>query len=124
MSTFMEELRSLINRFSKENGSNTSDIILADFLSKCLDAFDAAVVARDKWYGVELEPGKKKFIRLDDDGPTEEPADSKDNPEMEEKDDKGTTEETQGEPRKNPDEEDNKEEAEVKPEKEEDGKDD
>ena len=39
--TFREELEHLINRHSKENGSNTPDYMLADFLCTCLVAFDA-----------------------------------------------------------------------------------
>lgn len=50
MADFRDELREAINRHSQENGSNTPDIILADYLSACLLAFDAAVNAREKWY--------------------------------------------------------------------------
>jgi hypothetical protein len=48
--TFREELISLINRYSKENGSNTPDYILARFLDGCLKAFDLATLERDRWY--------------------------------------------------------------------------
>jgi hypothetical protein len=48
--TFEEELRSLINKHSMENGSNSPDFMLASFLSGCLDSFDKAVSARDKWF--------------------------------------------------------------------------
>ena len=41
-----------INRYSAENGSNTPDYILAQFLLQCLAAFDAATVERDRWHGV------------------------------------------------------------------------
>jgi hypothetical protein len=55
---FRKELEHLINRCSEENGSNTPDFILADFLVAALAAFDAAVVRRDKWYdGVVQSPG-------------------------------------------------------------------
>jgi hypothetical protein len=47
MSNFVNELQDLINRHSKENGSNTHDYILAQYLSRCLDAFDEAVTSRD-----------------------------------------------------------------------------
>jgi hypothetical protein len=43
---FREELISLINRYSMENGSNTPDIVLADYLIACLEAFDEAVTER------------------------------------------------------------------------------
>jgi hypothetical protein len=48
---FRPALESLINRHSQENGSNTPDFILATYLTACLDAFDAAVVRREQWYG-------------------------------------------------------------------------
>ena len=50
MSTFQEDLTSLINRHSAENGSNTPDFILAKYLGGCLDAFNAAVSDRERWY--------------------------------------------------------------------------
>lgn len=48
---FRSELTSLLNRFSKENGSNTPDWILRDYLCDCLKAFDNTTLKRDKWYG-------------------------------------------------------------------------
>ena len=50
MSTFRKDLESLINRYSIENGSDTPDFILADYLNDCLQAFDKAVVLRHEWY--------------------------------------------------------------------------
>lgn len=49
--TFAQELESLINRFSQENGSNTPDFILAQYLLACLLAWNESVTAREKWYG-------------------------------------------------------------------------
>lgn len=49
-----EEIRAAINRVSAENGSNTPDFILAQFLTSCLQAFDTASRAREKWYGKSL----------------------------------------------------------------------
>lgn len=46
-----------INHSSAENRSNTPDFILAKMLATVLDAYGAAVTARDKWYGVHLYPG-------------------------------------------------------------------
>lgn len=40
-----------INSVSAENGSNTPDFILAEYLTNCLVAFDKATNAREKWYG-------------------------------------------------------------------------
>lgn len=65
---FRQELESLINRHSMENGSNTPDFILADFLAKTLELFDATIGLREQWYDrqppsprpepVPLEPPK------------------------------------------------------------------
>lgn len=48
--TFRLELANLINKFSKENGSDTPDYILASYLTDCLEAFDSAVKSRTLWY--------------------------------------------------------------------------
>lgn len=48
---FRTQLQMLLNRFSCENGCDTPDWILAEYLRACLAAFDAGVVAREKWYG-------------------------------------------------------------------------
>ena len=62
---FKNGLRTLIeeaiNRTSAENKSNTPDFILAQYLIDCLTAFDKTTKARDKWYGVHLEPCNKYF---------------------------------------------------------------
>ena len=47
---FEEAIREVINRYSMENGSNTPDFIIAEYLSKCLDAFNRAVGLRSGWY--------------------------------------------------------------------------
>jgi hypothetical protein len=52
-----DDLARLLNSVSAENGSNTPDFILADYLRDCLAAFDRAVRARDAWYGINPEPG-------------------------------------------------------------------
>lgn len=56
--SFRHELQRLINSVSMENGSNTPDWVLADYLYKCLQNFDLAVNAREKWYG-RAEGGHK-----------------------------------------------------------------
>ena len=48
---FAQELEQLINRHSKENGSDTPDFLLAEYLRGCLDNFDRIVRAREHWYG-------------------------------------------------------------------------
>jgi hypothetical protein len=52
-----ESIASAINRSSVENCSNTPDFILAAFLTQCLEAFERASNAREKWYGVRCYPG-------------------------------------------------------------------
>lgn len=54
---FTRELASLLNRTSAENGSNTPDFVLADYLRTCLRALDEAINARSKWYGRSDSPG-------------------------------------------------------------------
>lgn len=51
MKTFNSELTDLINRYSRENGSNTPDFILAEYIRNAVAAFDTAVVKREEWYG-------------------------------------------------------------------------
>ena len=47
---FRSELVRLLNKFSKENGSNTPDFILRDYLCDCLKSFDKATKRRSEWY--------------------------------------------------------------------------
>jgi hypothetical protein len=51
------EIQQAVNRVSAENGSNTPDFILADYLASCLAAFDRAVQARERWYGRDPTAG-------------------------------------------------------------------
>jgi hypothetical protein len=48
------ELEEIINRHSAENGSDTPDFILAEYLTGCLMAYDRALKAREEWYGRRL----------------------------------------------------------------------
>ena len=57
-SLFRKELEDLINSYSKENGSDTPDFILAEYLDDCLTFFDKAVSRRTKWYG----PGEENPV--------------------------------------------------------------
>lgn len=47
---FREELRKLVNRYSVERDSATPDFILSEYLTKCLEAFDTACIARDLFF--------------------------------------------------------------------------
>jgi len=51
MADFQDDLQSLINIHSQENGSDTPDFILAAYLNDCLKAFNVSVQARETWYG-------------------------------------------------------------------------
>jgi hypothetical protein len=54
MSTSLRfDIEQIINSHSAENGSDTPDFILAEFLTDCLTAFDKTTNAREKWYGRE-----------------------------------------------------------------------
>lgn len=48
--SFEQELQRLINSHSQENGSDTPDFILAQYMQNCLTNFNIAVNARTKWY--------------------------------------------------------------------------
>lgn len=48
---FETELQQLLNRYSKENVSNTPDFVLSHYLLSCLRAFNMAVNRREAYYG-------------------------------------------------------------------------
>ena len=48
---FKKELENLINKHSMENGSDTPDFILSDYLMDALEAYGRAVRRRTLWYG-------------------------------------------------------------------------
>lgn len=48
---FVARLKDLLNEYSAENGSDTPDYVLADYLSFCLINFDMAIKKREKWHG-------------------------------------------------------------------------
>jgi hypothetical protein len=58
----IQDFATAINKVSAENGSNTPDFILANYLIMCLENFDHIVKMRDDWYGVHLAPADKHFI--------------------------------------------------------------
>jgi hypothetical protein len=51
MSKFEKELEHLINCHSLENGSDTPDFMLAEYLRGCLENFNRVVRKRSIWYG-------------------------------------------------------------------------
>jgi len=57
--TFQKELEQLINKHSIENGSDTPDFILAEYMMGCLKAYGRAVKARDERTYMQHKPTKK-----------------------------------------------------------------
>lgn len=51
---FIKALAGVMNSYSRENRSNTPDFILANFVDKCLFAFEDANNRRERWYGKYL----------------------------------------------------------------------
>jgi len=49
-----EDLQELLNFHSAENGSDTPDFILVDYLVGCLEVFDRTLARREQWYGREV----------------------------------------------------------------------
>jgi hypothetical protein len=54
--TLEQEIATALNRHCAENGSDTPDFILAQFLLGCLAAYNVAVEHRDKWLGRVPKP--------------------------------------------------------------------
>ena len=52
--TFKRELESLLNRYSKENDSNTPDFLLSEYLIDCLEVYNKALKNRDKWFNIDV----------------------------------------------------------------------
>ena len=57
--SFENELKKLINRYSRENESNTPDFILAQYIMGCLDNYSKIIKRRDNWYGIVLDQKKQ-----------------------------------------------------------------
>lgn len=58
MKNFRRELQQLINKYSKENGSDTPDFILPEYLTECLKIFNKTISLRNTWYGMGLHINK------------------------------------------------------------------
>jgi hypothetical protein len=56
--TLRDDIENAINSHSAENSSDTPDFILAQYLVRCLEAFDQAIRQRDIWYGNSQRPSK------------------------------------------------------------------
>jgi hypothetical protein len=46
-----QQLSELLNKYSRENESNTPDFILSAYMMNCLEAFENATKLRDNWFG-------------------------------------------------------------------------
>ena len=55
--SFEKELASLINKHGRENGSNTPDFLLAEYLDGCLNLWNSTSTKRENWYKKSLYPG-------------------------------------------------------------------
>lgn len=53
--TFRRDLAELINRYSRENESNTPDFMLAEYLIMCLSAFNKTIRHREEWHERDRE---------------------------------------------------------------------
>jgi hypothetical protein len=53
VSKLQKDIEHVINCNLAENGSNTPDYILAEYLMGCLAAYEKAVTARDRWYALQ-----------------------------------------------------------------------
>lgn len=63
--TFERELAGLLNKYSMENGSDTPDFILAEYLISCLNTWDTTCALCRKWGGLELEAANSINLDLD-----------------------------------------------------------
>ena len=59
---FLSELEGVINRYSKENASDTPDFVLARYMESCLEAFNVATQQRESWYGRSGRSIKKRHV--------------------------------------------------------------
>lgn len=59
------DLTAVLNRHSAENGSDTPDYILAQFLHGCLAAFDEAVLARQAHGGERARRRAARRVEAD-----------------------------------------------------------
>lgn len=65
---FQDDLQELINKYSKENESNTPDFILAEYLVDCLNTFDKVSKAREHWYGRGPAVSQEELVAMAEDG--------------------------------------------------------
>lgn len=66
-SRFRKELETLINHHSMENGSDSPDFLLAEYLSRSLELFDDMINLREEWYGRSNRPEEVGRIPIKND---------------------------------------------------------
>jgi len=59
MTDLQTDIALLLNRYSREQDSNTPDFILAEYMVACLCAFELASNRREVWYDVEHKPDER-----------------------------------------------------------------
>ena len=62
---FLKALEELINKYSKENESDTPDFILAEYMADCLRAYENTIKQRDRWFGVDMWSSDKLVHKSD-----------------------------------------------------------
>lgn len=66
ISKLENDIRCLLNRESAENESDTPDWVLASYLRRCLDTFNACVNMRERYYGRELRQKSTRIVDIED----------------------------------------------------------
>ena len=64
MENFKKSLVKLLNKYSKENDSNTPDFILAEYLMLCLETYNKTLQVRESWYGRDIEEKRSEEKNL------------------------------------------------------------
>lgn len=83
IAAFEHNIRQEINKFSLESLSDTPDFVLASFLRAVLEAYNAALVRREEWYGRSVmckDPDPAPAKGIPSPGPDYEPECSKAGP--------------------------------------------
>jgi len=66
---FVTSLAELINCHSLETDSDTPDFILAEYMTRSLEAFNNTIVKREEWYGrMVMNPTTAENCRAECDG--------------------------------------------------------
>jgi hypothetical protein len=47
----VKDIAEVLNRASRENASDTSDFILAEYMVSSLETFESGIRKREEWYG-------------------------------------------------------------------------